>query len=92
MDESVPYTKKELERLFLGVELTEEEYSHYFDQFLKAQHALDGLSEGERIKRSMDWNGLRGWFLVMDHSRDIYGVPQYRDRLRQQQSAQVLHG
>ncbi|GKY92134.1 hypothetical protein MPSEU_000184800 [Mayamaea pseudoterrestris] len=55
MDESVPFTKTTLDNI-LGVQLNEESYRQYFNEFVKAQRARQIEGPSDNLKKSMQWN------------------------------------
>ena len=87
MDESVPFTKATLDNL-LGIQNSEENYKHYFDNFIKAQQArpIENDDYGrpkktDQIKKNQNWQALYQDFLRAPIAKQIPAVQQFKQAL-----------
>lgn len=87
MDESVPFTKATLDNL-LGIQNSEENYKHYFDNFIKAQQAriVENDDYGrpkktDQIKKAFNWQQCYQDFLRAPIARQIPAVQQFKQQL-----------
>ncbi len=81
MDECVPFTKWTLENM-LGVELTREEYEHYFKFFKYNQEYRLEYSKMDRIKMEFEWDKHLHKFLTQRLARDIDVVQEFKQQLK----------
>ncbi|KAJ3219323.1 hypothetical protein HK099_004746, partial [Clydaea vesicula] len=80
MDESIPFTKYNLDQL-LGVNHTVEEYKHYFHHFCLAQSTRQVESEFDRIKKKFNWNQYYLQFLNERNSNTFPVVIHFKQQL-----------
>jgi len=78
MDESCPFTKATLDNL-LGIQHNEESYRHYFNCFLEAQRVRGGISQADKLKKTVRWN--YNDFLQAPLARHIPAVQDYKAKL-----------
>eukprot|EP01068_Selenidium_serpulae_P010793 Selendium_serpulae@DN5531_c0_g2_i2.p1 len=81
MDESVPFTKFTLSNM-LGVELSDQEYKHYFDKLLEAQKNRKTKTKGDAVKTKMQWDQHYNEFLTTKVAKDIPAVVTFKSELR----------
>lgn len=87
-DESVPFTKYQLDEL-LGIVHNEAEYRHYFTCFQAAQKARPQTTAADRIRKFANWNYNQ--FLRARTHDEIASMQQYKaDILRAHQADNLL--
>lgn len=89
MDESVPFTKTTLNNL-LGVNHDDASYKHYFDHFVKAQHArvvendeYGRPKKADQLKKNQNWQAHYQEFLRAPVANSIPVVQTFKQQLKQ---------
>ncbi|GAX14066.1 hypothetical protein FisN_5Lh007 [Fistulifera solaris] len=89
MDESVPFTKTTLDNL-LGVNHDEASYKHYFDHFMKAQHArvvenddYGRPKKADQLKKNQNWRAYYSDFVRVPVANQIPAVQTFKQQLKQ---------
>ncbi len=81
MDESVPFTKWSLDNL-LGLQSTDKEYRHYFDQFKAAQGKRAVETRMDRVKKDFNWESHFHSFLNTKSPKKIPAVASFKAALK----------
>lgn len=79
MDESIPFTKWTLENL-LGVQMSQEEYRCYFDEFKKAQQTRVIENNKDAIKANYNWEPYFHELSIQKLAKNIDGVRNFLSR------------
>ncbi|GAX14913.1 hypothetical protein FisN_29Lu137 [Fistulifera solaris] len=89
INESVPFTKTTLDNL-LGVNHDDALYRHYFDHFVKAQHARVVESDeygrpkkADQLKKNHNWQAHYGDFVRTPMASQILAVQTFKQQLKQ---------
>lgn len=80
MDESVPFTKWTLDNL-LGVQTSNQEFRHYFDQFKVAQTKRQIDDDMDRVKKNFNWEVDYNRFLTETSSKNFDSVKRFKAEL-----------
>lgn len=89
MDESVPFTKTTLNNL-LGINHDEASYKHYFDHFVRAQHArviendeYGRPKKADQLKKQQNWQAHYSEFVRAPLANQIAAVQTFHQQLKQ---------
>ncbi|GAX21695.1 hypothetical protein FisN_29Hu136 [Fistulifera solaris] len=90
INESVPFSKTTLDNL-LGVNHDDALYRHYFDHFVKAQHARvverdeygRPKNKADQLKKNQNWQAHYGDFVRVPMASQISAVKTFKQQLKQ---------